>query len=129
MSLIKRLIITAVLAGAASSAMAAPPRLSDVQYIAANRCLGLMTSSALASADAGALKAYLDQQSRARMEIVADRADEARDLARTEANRAGGARRDALVAERDGACRAYLAPTSEAGGGARGIRQASPPPR
>ena len=119
MTLIKGLIITAALAGVATSAIGAPKRLSDVQFIAASRCLGLMTSSALgASDDAAALKAYLSEQSRAREVIASDRADEARDLAKSEADRAGGQRKSALIPERDGACQVYLAPTTEAGGGA-----------
>jgi hypothetical protein len=66
------------------------------------------------------LKAYVDQQSRARESIAADRADEAREDAIREANRATGERKDRLVAERDGLCHAYIAPTSQAGGGAHG---------
>ena len=118
MSITRGLIITAAFCSVAGFAAASPPRLNDVQYIAASRCLGIVSSKTLGTSDAAALRSYVDQQSRARDVIAQDRADQAREDAMREGNRATGERKDRLVAERDGLCQAYVAPTSQAGGGA-----------
>lgn len=118
MSITRGLIITAALCSVAGFAAAGPTRLNDVQFIAASRCLGIVSSKTLGTSDAAAFRAFVDQQSRARDIIAQDRADEAREDAMREANRATGEHKDRLVAERDGACQVYVAPTSQAGGGA-----------
>src|SRR5579863_4002876 len=85
--------------GLAASAFAAPARLSDVQFIAANRCLGLMSSKSLGAPDAAALKRMIDGQVGGRDPYIADKADEARQDALREANRAGETEHARLVAE------------------------------
>jgi hypothetical protein len=117
MSVAKGLLVAAAFCAASGVAAAAPARLNDVQFIAANRCLGLVSSKTLGTGDAAALKAYVDQQSRSRDSMAWDRADEARQDATQEANRASGETKERLTAERDGPCKAYVASTSEAGGG------------
>jgi hypothetical protein len=118
MSITRGLIISAAFCSVAGFAAASPTRLNDVQFVAASRCLGIISSKALGTGDAAALASYVDQQSRSRDVIAQDRADEAREDAMHEANRVAGERKDRLIAERDGACQAYIAPTSQAGGGA-----------
>jgi len=98
----------------AAVASAAPQTISDVQFIEASRCLGLMTSTSLASPDAARLGPYVDQQSWTRIPVVMDMADAARDSARLAAARASGYERAQLIAERDGVCRAFGAPTTAA---------------
>jgi len=98
-----------MLAAAAATATAASPiRLNDAQFIAANRCLGLMTSKALATPDAGVLNKLVKEQSWGRTGYVYDKADEARNDAAADVNRGGAELRARLVAERDGVCRAFL---------------------
>jgi hypothetical protein len=97
------------LAAAATVAAAAPSiRLNDAQFIAANRCLGLMTSKALATPDASTLNKLLKEQSWGRNAFIYDKADEARNDALADVDRAGAEVRARLVAERDGVCRALL---------------------
>ena len=89
---------------AASSAFAEPARLTDAQYIAANRCLGLMGSRPTDAADAKSLAAFLDRQSDGRQGAVWDMADQARDDGR----HAAGHSRTIAIADRDG-CSGFVA--------------------
>jgi len=114
------LIAAAALGAVAGMAAAAPARLTDVQFIAANRCLGIISSKTLGTGEAAAFSAFLDQQGKSRDSIASDRADEARDDAMHEANRVTGERKDRLIAERDGPCQAFIAPVTQAGGAAHG---------
>jgi hypothetical protein len=99
----------AVVCATAATAFAAPARLSDVQYIAANRCLGLMSSKALGTPDAATLAAYLRIQGNGREGFVWDRADQARDEGRSDAGHGGAATIARLTAERDGLCHDFVA--------------------
>lgn len=93
-----------------------PTHLSDVQFVEANRCLGLMTSKALGTPDASAMSQLVKSQTGGRLGYVYDRADQARDDAQREANR-GGSQSPRLVAERDGVCHGFIGSgTSEASG-------------
>jgi hypothetical protein len=92
----------------AASAFAAPARLDDMQFIAANRCLGLMSSKSLGVSDAPALKQLLDSQISGRAAFIYDRADQARDAAMRQADHGRQADQAKLVAERDGPCRSLL---------------------
>jgi hypothetical protein len=113
------LAAAAVLAAGATSVTAAPTRLSDVDFIAANRCLGLMSSKALATPDADAMRQLLKGQTGGRVAYVYDKADQARQDAQTEAARGGAERLARLTAERDGVCH-NLATTSTAAGAGGG---------
>src|SRR5262249_23728416 len=106
------------LAAISTSVVAAPSRLNDVQFIAANRCLGLMTSKALASPEADALAKFLKAQANARDPYIADEADQARQDAQAAAGHAGGERKARLPAERDGVCQDSLPSPDTARGGA-----------
>lgn len=94
-----------------------PNHLTDVQFVQANRCLGLMTSKALGSPDATAMAQLIKSQAGGRIGYVYDKADQARDDAQREANR-GGSQGPRLAAERDGVCHSLIGSgTSEASGG------------
>lgn len=104
-----------VLAAAATTVTAAPTRLNDVQFIAANRCLGLMTSKALGTSDAASIRQVVKEQSWGREAYVYDKADEARDEAQSDAGRGGADLRARLTAERDGLCHSFLDTARTAG--------------
>jgi hypothetical protein len=89
-----------------SAALAQPARLSDAQYIALSRCQALMASPALGREDTRDIDARLKAQGAARAQAVFDRADEAKDQASQAARHGGAYGKAALVAERDGVCRA-----------------------
>ena len=100
------LIALACAAGAPAFAEQ-PTHLTDVQFVEANRCLGLMTSKTLSTPDAAAMKQLIKTQTSGRIGFVYDRADQARDDAQREANHAGPDN-SSLVAERDGVCRTLI---------------------
>jgi hypothetical protein len=108
------------LAAGATSVVAAPTRLSDVEFIAANRCLGLMSSKALATPDAEALRKLLKGQNGGRDAYIYEKADQAREDAQLDASRGGAERTARLVAERDGLCHAFLSSSSTATTGGAG---------
>jgi hypothetical protein len=102
------LTLIAASLGGASIVAAGAPRLSDASYIDANRCLGLMGSKALGQHGAGALASFVRAQRAGRPALVEDKALEARQDARLQADIAGDETRAALAQERDGQCQAYL---------------------
>jgi hypothetical protein len=115
--MLKAVIIAAALA-AATAGVAAPARLSDVQYLKAARCEALITSPALGGGDGAAIKALLKSQRQGRADYISEKADEVRAEADHQARRAGEEQKATLIAERDGACRALLGDTQTAGGAA-----------
>ena len=112
------LIATACAAGA--PALAAPTAyLSDAQFVEASRCLGLMSSKSMgAAADAASMAQFLKTQNGGRVSFIYDRADQARDEARRQADRAGSDN-SRLVAERDGVCRSFIGSGSTEASGPR----------
>jgi hypothetical protein len=129
MSPVKSVVLVAMLAGAAGSALASPQRITDTQFIEANRCVGLMGAKDLATDDLPALKAFVDQQSSARPAMAWDMADQARMEALHQAARASSETRARLIAERDGTCKAFIAPASMAGGGKGAAEHGAQTPR
>jgi hypothetical protein len=101
-----------VFAAAAAAAVAAPARLSDAQFIAVNRCLGIESSKTLGTDHAAAFKQLVKSQDWARQAYIAEKADEARQTAQDEASRAGPEQNLRLVAERDGVCHSFLDTTT-----------------
>jgi len=110
----------AVACATAVAASAAPAQLTDTQFIAANRCLGLMSSKALATPDAATLAAYLKTQNVGREGFVYDRADQAREDGRELAGRAGTETLTRLTAERDGVCQSFVADAQTTAAAAHG---------
>jgi hypothetical protein len=125
MRLVSAALIAASLAASAVAAVAAPAHVDDTRFLAANRCLGLMTSRTLATPEAEGLRQFIKSQSWGRADFVYYRADQLRDDARDDADRAGADQRSRLTAERDGVCHAFLVPqttTSASRGDPRSIR-------
>jgi hypothetical protein len=100
--------LIALAAAAGAPALAAQPtHLNDVQFVEVNRCLGLMTSKSLGTQDASAMAQLVKAQDTGRIGYIYDRADQARDDARRQADHAGPDN-SRLVAERDGVCRSFI---------------------
>ena len=93
---------------AAGSAMAAE-KVTDVDFLKANRCKGLATTLT-GVVDTNALDSFIKAERGARAAYIVDRANEEFARARKEAK--GEDRKDRLTAELTGACQAYLGPSS-----------------
>jgi len=125
MRLVTASIAAALAAVVAPLAFAAPVHITDVQFITANQCLGLMSSKSLGTTDAAAMQRFIHDQSYGRDPGVYDRADQVRDNAESDANRGGTDHRARLVAERDGVCRDLLGgatSTASSGGPTRTLQ-------
>jgi len=109
-------LIAAATAAAAPALAAQPTHLNDVQFVEANRCLGLMSSKSIGTQDAVAMSQVVKAQTIGRIGYIYDRADQARDDARRQADHAGS-ENARLIAERDGVCRSFIGSgTTEASG-------------
>ena len=117
------LTIAAVCASAAV-ATAGPARISDVQFIAANRCLGIESTKNLGTPDVDALRQLVKTQDWGRDDFVYDKADQAREDGQREASRNGAENNLRLAAERDGVCRSLVSTTTAStAGGAHNMMQ------
>ena len=108
--------VTAALAIAAACAsaavaVAAPVRLSDVQFIAANRCLGIESTKAFASPDVDALRKLVNDNY-GRDSYIQDKADQAREDGERDASRSSADVNQRITAERDSVCRALVGATT-----------------
>ncbi len=112
-------LIVLAAAAAAPAFAAQPTHLNDVQFVEANRCLGLMSSKSLGTQDASAMAQLVKAQTGGRIGYIYDRADQARDDAQRQANR-GGSDSGRLIAERDGVCRSFIGSGSTEASGAHG---------
>ena len=110
-------ITIAAACASAAVASAAPARISDVQFIAANRCLGIESTKNLASPDVDALRQLVKSQDWGREAFVYDKADQAREDGQREASRNGAESNVRLTSERDGLCRSLLSTTTAAAAG------------
>lgn len=113
MSMLKSLMMVATLTAASGAAIAAPAadRMTDVQFLQLNRCAGLVSAKQLGGGDGKVVDTVIRQQSRGRDPYIQQRADQMRDDASRDAQRASGDYKAKLTAERDGVCQA-LAPNS-----------------
>jgi hypothetical protein len=89
---------------ACASAATASERITDLDYLKANRCKGLATG--LGSADTAGVDALIKAQGRGRADAVLQRADEELSKAKREAGKSD--LKDRLSAELSGPCMAYL---------------------
>lgn len=88
---------------------AASARMSDAQFLAANRCRALVAAPTLGQpADVQAVDRKLRDESRGRDPIIEDRAEQMRDQAQREAAHPNDTARARLQAERDGLCHDLL---------------------
>ena len=102
----------AAVSTSAAVAFASTPRLNDVQFIAANRCLGIESTKQFASPDADALRQLLKNQPGGRDGYIYDKADQAREQGERDASRSSADMTARLAAERDGICRALVSTTT-----------------
>lgn len=105
----RKLFTLAVAAVGLLAATEASARMSDQDFIRANRCAGLIASAELDGGpqDVAAITAKLRTEANSRPGFVADMGDRARSSASREARHANDERKARLVAERDGVCRTY----------------------
>jgi hypothetical protein len=100
----------AILTGVALSsgaALASSSHLTDAEYIAAARCQGLYQAKNLGPADAAGINSVVKSEGASREPAVLDRASDARDEARREADHAGALMKTQYASERDGACQVW----------------------
>lgn len=88
----------------ATAASAQPPRLSDVAYIEAARCVGIATSKTIASPDAKSMEAWFNSERAGREEFIVEKAEDTLRDAKIQANRANPYMKSQLEAELSGAC-------------------------
>lgn len=93
-------IVSVAIAGSA----AASNRVTDLDYLKANRCKGL--SVGMGTADATGLDAFIKAEGRSRDPIILARANEERERAQRQARDAN--MKDKLSAELAGPCTAYM---------------------
>ena len=102
-----------VMAGVACAGVAsASARISDVDYMKANRCKGLAMSL---GGDTAGLDALIKVEGRTRAEAIVLRAED--ELARGKREAAKADLKDRLTAELNGPCVAYMSAGKEAAGG------------
>jgi len=98
---------------ACASAATASERVSDLDYLKANRCKGLAVG--LGSGDVASLDSLIKAQSKSRGDAVLQRADEEMSKAKREAAKAD--LKERLSAELSGPCLAYTGGGKEASAG------------
>jgi hypothetical protein len=105
-------VIALAAATFAAGAASAAERISDVDYLKANRCKGLATSID-GVIDPAALNSFIKAERGARASYIVNRGDEEFQRARREAKSSD--RKERLTAELTGSCQAFLnSPTSVA---------------
>jgi hypothetical protein len=100
----KYAVIALAVAAIAAPAFASD-KVTDVDYLKANRCKGLATSIE-GVVDPAALNSFIKAERGARAAYIVDRGNEEFERARKEARSAD--RKPRLTAELTGACQAYL---------------------
>ncbi|WP_066683931.1 hypothetical protein [Caulobacter sp. CCH9-E1] len=103
----KALIVTA--AAFAAFAGVAQAGVSNLNYLEAARCRGLAASENLGKLDTTTLDAFLRDEGAARDLAVRTSAINKMQAALKEANAADGEKKAKLLAQRDGACAAFIA--------------------
>jgi hypothetical protein len=100
------IIATVAVASLASAAQAGS--VTNFQFLEAARCRGLAGSENLGKLDTAALDTFLRAEGGARELAVRTSAQKKIQSAAKEADGADGEKKTKLLAERDGACTAYL---------------------
>jgi len=89
---------------AAAGAATASDRITDLDYLKANRCRGL--AAGLGIGDTASLDAMLKTEARGRNDVILQRGEE--ELSRGKRDAAKADARERLTAEVNGPCMAYL---------------------
>ena len=98
--------LAAAFALSATAASAAAARVSDVDYIRAQRCEAL-ASSGLASADADAMRKFVKAEGNGRNTAVRQLAEDASAKAKRQARTDSAEKKAELLAELSGPCQAF----------------------
>ena len=106
-------VLLVTLATATAGVASASSRVTDMDYLRANRCKGL--AEGLGGADTASLDAMLRAEGRTRADAVVQRASE--ELTRGKREAAKSDLKDRLTAELNGPCMAYLSGGKDAAGG------------
>ena len=102
-------VIALVAATFAAGAASASEKVTDVDYLKANRCKGLATSID-GVVDPAALTSFIKAERGTRASYIVNRGDEEFQRARKEAKSAD--RKERLTTELTTACQAYVGPTT-----------------
>ncbi|HEY2752987.1 hypothetical protein [Phenylobacterium sp.] len=103
-------IVLATLSLAAADGAMASSRLSDVDYLKANRCRGI--AAGLGVSDTASLDALLKTEGRTRPELIVERAQD--EFARAKREASKGDSKDRLSAELNGPCMALVSGDKDA---------------
>lgn len=103
-------VIALAAATFAAGAASASDRVTDVDYLKANRCKGLATTID-GVVDPAALNSFIKAERGARASYIVTRGDEEFNRARREAKSAD--RKERLTTELTTACQAYLGPATD----------------
>ena len=106
-------VLLVTLATATAGAAYGSPKVTDVDYLRANRCKGL--AEGLGGADTANVDAMIKAEGRNRSDAVVLRASEELSRGKREAGHAD--LKDRLTAELNGPCTAYLSGGKEMAGG------------
>jgi hypothetical protein len=98
---------------ACATAATATERVSDLDYLKANRCKAL--AAGLGSGDTAALDALIKTQGRSRSDVVLQKADD--EIARAKREAGKPELKERLSAELSGPCMAYMSSSKEASAG------------
>lgn len=105
----KSIIITAVIAASALTGVAqAAPTVSDKEFLQAARCRGLASSEGLGRADTTVVDQLLRAEGQARTLAVKASANNKINAAQAQGDKAQGAKKEKLLAERQGTCASWL---------------------
>lgn len=104
----KKVIIAAVAAASALAGAAQAAEISNTQFLQAARCRGLAASDGLGKLDTASIDAFLKQETGSRELPVRASANNKISGAQKEGDKAEGAKKEKLLAERSGACSAWL---------------------
>ena len=104
----KKIIVAAVVVSALAGVAQASAGTSNLQLLQAARCRGLAASETLGKIDTTSIDAFLKQESSARELAVRTSMVNKMAGAQKEGDKAEGAKKDKLLAERSGACTAWL---------------------
>jgi hypothetical protein len=102
------IVATVVAASALAGAAQAGASATNYEFLQAARCRGLATSEGLGKVDTASIDAFLRDQGASREGPVRVSARNKIADAQKEGDKAEGAKKDKLLAERSGACSAWL---------------------
>lgn len=114
----KKIIIAAVVAASAMTGLAQAAEISNMQFLQAARCRGLAASEGLGKLDTAGIDAFLKQETGSRELPVRVSANNKISAAQKEGDKAEGAKKDKLLAERSSACSNYLGAATASTGAA-----------